>query len=66
VIVLPVRLLAQRYQSGEIDLTGQIAKCGDEFVRTKLMVNIIEPAVDVMDRMNCTQNVIIAIAASGE
>ena len=29
-------LTPQRYQSGEVDLTGRISKCGDGFVRTCL------------------------------
>jgi transposase len=29
-------LTPQRYQSGEVDLTGRISKCGDAFVRTCL------------------------------
>jgi transposase len=29
-------LTPQRYQSGEVDLTGRISKCGDGFLRTCL------------------------------
>jgi transposase len=43
-----LRLTPRRYQSGEIDRSGQISKCGDPLLRT----NLFEAAGIILNRVS--------------